>query len=73
VVDCEPLIVQMGNMLEGEEVNQKEACEWVVERVKGFCHVVGLSFEGHVEEMVALFRAIEADQKSTKQVLRWLK
>ena len=50
-------------MLEGEEVNQKEACEWVVERVKGFCHVVGLSLEGHVEEMMALFRAIEVDRK----------
>jgi hypothetical protein len=35
-----------------------------VERVKGFCHVVGLSIEGHEEEMMALFRAIEANRKT---------
>jgi hypothetical protein len=61
VVDCEPLAVQMGDTMKGEELNKKEACEWVVERVKDFCHVVGLSLEGHEEELMAMLRAIEAD------------
>ncbi|KAE7995727.1 hypothetical protein FH972_000497 [Carpinus fangiana] len=62
VVDCEPLDVQMGDTMKGEELNKKEACEWVVERMKDFCHVVGLSLEGHEEELMAMFRAIEADR-----------
>jgi hypothetical protein len=63
VVDCEPLAVQKGDMLEGD-LTKEETFEWVVERVKGFCHVVGLSLEGHEEEMLALFRATEADRKT---------
>ena len=63
VVDCEPLAIQKEDMLEGV-LTKEETCEWVVERVKDFCHVVGLSLEGHEEEMIALFRAIEADRKT---------
>jgi hypothetical protein len=33
---------------------------WVVERVKGFYHVVGLSCEGYEVKMMALFVEIEA-------------
>jgi hypothetical protein len=63
MVDCEPLAVQRGDKLEGE-LTKEETCEWAVERVKGFCHVVGLSLEGHEEEIMALFKVIEVDRKN---------
>jgi hypothetical protein len=33
---------------------------WLVERVKGFYQVVGLSCEGYEDKMLALFEEIEA-------------
>jgi len=33
---------------------------WLVERVKGFYQVVGLSCEGYKDKMLALFEEIEA-------------
>ena len=34
--------------------------EWVIERVKDLCYALGLSYDGHEEEMMALFSDIEA-------------
>jgi hypothetical protein len=52
-------------MPEGVTLNKVEVCEWVVERVKGFCHIVGLSFDGHEKQMMDLFRAIEDNRKNS--------
>jgi hypothetical protein len=38
---------------------------WVVERVKGFYHVVGLSCEGYEDKMLELFEEIEAARDQT--------
>lgn len=34
--------------------------DWVVERVKHFCHVVGLSCEGSENKLMPMFIVIEA-------------
>jgi hypothetical protein len=36
-----------------------KVCEWVIERVKGMCHVWGMSCEGYEGELEKLFRKIE--------------
>ena len=52
VLEVEPLDAQRVGVLEGPELLKANACKWVIERVKSFCHVVGLSYE---DQMVALF------------------
>lgn len=36
--------------------------DWVFDRVKNFCHVVGLSCEGFEDQMLALFTTIKANR-----------
>lgn len=38
---------------------------WVVQRVKNLCHLVGLSCDGFEDQMLALFSAIEASRNHT--------
>jgi hypothetical protein len=38
--------------------------KWVVERVKDFCHVVGLSCDGFEDKLMSLFNDIEAHRYS---------
>ena len=38
-----------------QEKNSPVPTKWVIERVKGLCCELGLSFDGHEEEMMALF------------------
>ncbi len=40
--------------------------EWVVERVKGFCKVVGLSCPGFEDKFMELFNDIEAHRYSNR-------
>lgn len=65
VLEVEPLDAHRGDMPEGATLNKAEACEWVVERVKGFFHIVGLSFDGHEKQMMDLFSAIEDNRKNS--------
>lgn len=37
--------------------------DWVIQKVKTFCHVAGLSCEGFEDKMMALFTAIEASRQ----------
>jgi hypothetical protein len=39
-----------------------KVCEWVIERVKGMCHVWGMSCEGYEGELEKLFRKIESNR-----------
>jgi hypothetical protein len=39
-----------------------EVWEWVIERVKGMCHVWGMSCEGYEGELERLFRKIESNR-----------
>jgi hypothetical protein len=39
-----------------------KVCEWVIERVKGMCHVWGMSCEGYKGELEKLFRKIEGNR-----------
>jgi hypothetical protein len=39
---------------------------WVVKRVKGFCHGVGLSCAGFEDKLMALFNDIEANRYSNR-------
>jgi hypothetical protein len=42
--------------------------DWVVQRMKIFCHVVGLSREGFEEQMLDLFTTIEASWNQNNMV-----
>ncbi len=49
----------------GEQLGDNSvSTEWVVERVKGFCHVVGLSCAGFEDKLMALFNNVEAHRYS---------
>jgi hypothetical protein len=49
----------------GEQLGDNSvSTEWVVERVKGLCHVVGLSCVGFEDKLLALFSDIEAHHYS---------
>ncbi|GLT55530.1 hypothetical protein SLA2020_286440 [Shorea laevis] len=63
VLDLEPLEVLLEDVLEERDPPEQASCEWVLERVKNFCTVVGLSYEGYEEQMMALFSAIERNRK----------
>ena len=39
-----------------------KVCEWIIERVKGMCHVWGMSCEGYEGELEKLFRKIESNR-----------
>ena len=54
-LEVEPLEAHP-NYLEGK------VCEWVIERVKGMCHVWGMSCEGYEGELEKLFRRIESNR-----------
>jgi hypothetical protein len=69
VLEVEPLEAQQGDMLKGTTLNKAEACEWVVERVKGFCHIVDLSFSRHEKQMMNPFKAIKDNRKNTPNPL----
>lgn len=58
----EPLNIYPLIVVEEQGVNYSVSSDWVVERVKIFCHMVGLSCEGFEEQMMALFSAIEASR-----------
>lgn len=62
VKESEPLIVYPLAMVEDQGMPYSVSLGWVVERVKSFCHEVGLSCEGFEDELLALFTAIEASQ-----------
>jgi hypothetical protein len=42
--------------------------DWVVRRVKFFCHVVGLSCEIFEEQLLVLFAALEASRNQNNMV-----
>jgi hypothetical protein len=44
------------------ECPEGKVCEWVIERVKGMCHVWGMSCEGYEGELEKLFRKIEGNR-----------
>jgi hypothetical protein len=44
------------------ECPKGKVCEWVIERVKGMCHVWGMSCEGYEGELEKLFRKIEGNR-----------
>jgi hypothetical protein len=39
-----------------------KAFDWVVQKAKSFCHIVGLSCEGLEEQLLSLLTAIEASR-----------
>jgi hypothetical protein len=42
--------------------SEGKVCEWVIERVKGMCHVRGMSCEGYEGELEKLFCKIEGNK-----------
>lgn len=62
VKENETLVVNPIAVIEEHEVPQSVPSDWVFERVKSFCHAVGLSCEGFKDQMLALFSAIEASR-----------
>lgn len=65
VMEIESLDVNPVAVIEGQELPETVSCDWVVARVKNFCHVVGSLHEGFEEQMLALFIAIEANRKNS--------
>jgi hypothetical protein len=57
---CEPLLLTPLAVDVGDGHHPRVSPRWVVERVKGFYQVVGLSCEGYEDKMLALFEEIEA-------------
>lgn len=64
----ETLVVNPIAVIEEHEVPQSVPSDWVFERVKSFCHAVGLSCEGFKDQMLALFSAIEASRHQNRLV-----
>lgn len=60
--EIEPLVVQPRAVLEYHGLPESISSNWVVQRVKNFCKVVGLSCEGFEDKLMALFSAIEASR-----------
>jgi hypothetical protein len=56
---CEPLILTPLPVDVGDGHHPRVSPRWVVERVKGFYQVVGLSCEGYEDKLLALFEEIE--------------
>jgi hypothetical protein len=50
----------------GAGEHRPESQGWVLERVLAFCHELGLNCDGHEEELLALFTAIEAKRMNRK-------
>jgi hypothetical protein len=65
VLEMEPLEVILEDVLEERDPPEQVSCEWVLERVKKFCTVVGLSYDGYEEQMMELFSAIEENRKAS--------
>jgi hypothetical protein len=61
MMDIQPLM-----MLEEQLGDDSVSTEWVVERVKNFCKVVGLSCSGFEDKLMELFKDIEAQRYSNK-------
>jgi len=57
---CEPLLLTLLVVDVGDGHHPSVSPRWVVERVKGFYQVVGLSCEGYEDKLLALFEDIEA-------------
>jgi hypothetical protein len=56
-------------VVEEQGVLHLVSTNWVVERAKNFCHVVGLSCDGIEDQMLALFSGIEASRHRTLQLM----
>lgn len=65
----EPLDVHPLAVVEELGVPYSVSLDWVVERVKNLCHVVGLSCEGFEDQLLALFIAIEASRHQTVRLV----
>lgn len=57
--DSEPLIVPPLVIIEEPAMLETGSSDWVVQKVKSFYHIVGLSCEGFEDELTALFTAID--------------
>lgn len=64
----ETLVVNPIAVIGEQEVPQLVSLDWVFERVKTFCHVVGLSCEGFEDQMLAPFYAIEASRHHSRVI-----
>lgn len=67
--DSEPLIVPPLVVDDNPTIPESFSSDCVVHKVKSFCHVVRLSFEGFEDELMALFTAIEARHHQTVQLI----
>jgi hypothetical protein len=45
---------------------QSVSMDWVLERVLQFCQELGLICDGHEEELLALFTAIESNRQNRR-------
>ena len=51
----------------GAGEHQTKARDWVLERILAFCQDLGLVCDGHEEELMVLFTAIEANRNNRKE------
>jgi hypothetical protein len=58
----ESLVVHPIAVMDEQALPESISSDWVVQRVKKFYHVVGLSCEGFDEQVMAMFSAIEASR-----------
>jgi hypothetical protein len=49
-------------MVEEQRVPPSASSDWAIERLKNFCHVVGLSCDVFEDKMLVLFSAIKASR-----------
>jgi len=71
---CEPLVLTPMAVDGGDMHHPRVSHRWVVERVKSFYQVVGLSCEGYEDKLLALFEEIEAarDLSMVESKIGWL-
>jgi hypothetical protein len=60
MLEIQPLAIM------GAGEHQSEARDWVLERILAFCQELGLVCDGHEDELMALFIAIEANRLNRK-------
>jgi hypothetical protein len=68
VKENETLILKPIAMIGEQEMPLLVSSNWVFERVKTFCHVVGTSCDNFDNQMLALFSTIEVSRHQTKSI-----
>lgn len=60
--ESEPLVVHPLAIIQEHGLPESMSSDWVVQRVKNLCHMVGLSCEGFEDQMIVLFNVIDASR-----------